>query len=268
MFRIDGKGWAGSSERNSLLPPALRPMPWHKDWAWLKLLAIVFVCLSILAVVIGASSARAKDMSMVDVTQHLMDATVEIGDPEVPQTVMNPIGSGFLVSPQHILTAGHVTSWFDDRWMNVTFPDGTVVRGEKVFGVYAEPGKGDWSLVKLERSVDVAPVKLSCFRPYPRTDILISGLVASTAFVLYEAKIMAGTLREEISVEHPMFIFGTGWTGSSGSLVANMEGEAIGIVTHVAYEVSNTIPIQLPLSMILAQPIVDICEELKSFLAQ
>ena len=186
-----------------------------------------------LALPLGTASAAALRDVFKRVSASVVVVLAESKSPASAGSASGGLGSGVLISQGRILTAAHVVEAADR--LSVRFADGAVVAAR----VVASDPMGDLALLEVMQlppgavaarlgdsdKVEVADQVFVVGAPYGISETLSVGYVSARR-----------TSRAEPGGPAPVELFQTDATispGNSGGPMFNMQGEVIGIVSHI-----------------------------------
>ena len=151
---------------------------------------------------------------------------------EITAVDVGGIGSGVLISPTEILTAAHVVQAANEVF--VEFPDGEVIRAS----VLASRPSHDVALLELESPATVVPVALGDSDAVGVGDqIFVVGAPLGQAFTLTVGYVSARRMsRDMVGGISSLELIQTDAAinqGNSGGPMFTLDGEVVGIVSHI-----------------------------------
>jgi len=177
--------------------------------------------------------------SLADVVQDVSAAVVVVYTESTEYDITGPTmaasvagtGSGVVVSVNQVLTAAHVVQAADH--VTVVFPDGTEV-GARVVG---SSETHDVALLQLDRASHVPPARLGDSNAVRIGDeVFVVGAPLGESHTLTVGHLSARRMRAGLLANTSVEFLQTDAAinpGNSGGPMFNMNGEVIGIVSHI-----------------------------------
>ena len=213
--------------------PRLSGGPPRPGSRWLVTLALALSSTPFPASVQGQSVRQVFDrVSHAVVVVYTSQTEYQLRSSGIAPVDVGGIGSGVLISPTQILTAAHVVQVANEVF--VEFPDGEVMSAS----VIASRQNHDVALLELERPATVAPVPLGdSDSVFVGDQIFVVGAPLGQVFTLTVGYVSArrtspgmlggASLIELIQTDAAIN------QGNSGGPMFNLDGEVIGIVSHI-----------------------------------
>lgn len=208
------------------------------------------------------SAPALRAQSLADVVEQVSGAVVvvytesteyDITGPAVAASVAGT-GSGVVVSPNQVLTAAHVVQTANR--VTVLFPDGTEV-GARVVG---SSETHDVALLHLDRVSHVTPARLGDSNTARIGDeVFVVGAPLGESHTLTVGHLSARRVRAGLLANATVEFLQTDAAinpGNSGGPMFNMNGEVIGIVSHILTQSGGSVGLGYAVSVNTAREIL------------
>lgn len=168
-------------------------------------------------------------------------------------------GTGVLVSPNLILTAGHVGEEIGRKVM-IEFFDGKKVPG---IVTYVSPTGEDHALIALLHPVKIQPATLSCEIPSFDERLTIIGFPLSAEWAVTRGKKANDFFRRDQKNDYWM-VDATIYMGNSGGPVFDSLGRVVGIVSAMPAAMSFMGLLTVPIGLVVKPNVL--CRSLGAYL--